>query len=451
MRELKGLKVEKIALHGYGIAHSANRTIFVPYTVPGDVVDIHLTEQRKDIAFGSVTRYVSRPDFTIKPSCDAFGPKAQCGGCDWLMTPYAKQLEWKQELIHGVFDTVIDPHLIQPIVPSPQETGYRNKAFFPVSSRKGRLIFGMYQSWTHSVVPHRACQIQMPIFDVIAQRIIMLAQKAGTQAYQEDSHGGNLRQIGFRSNSDGSQIVVVLVTKSSKLPFTQLLVKHLNTEFPQITGIVQNIQRRRTNVILGDEDKLLFGKPWITEDIRGLKFQVHYKSFLQVNSGTMDLIGKRLALILGSGKRVIDAYSGIGSIGLGLAAACKQLTLIEENPQAVEDARLNAEANKITNVSFYTGRTEIELGKLAHVRSGDKARFESIIVDPPRAGLDPEVIKAIAQANLNQVIYLSCNPMTLARDIKLLSAKGYQVKSLQPFDMFPQTWHIETLVELVKE
>ena len=450
MRELKGLKVEKIALHGYGIAHTGGRTIFIPYTVPGDVVDIHLTEQRKDIAFGNVTNYVSRPDFTIKPSCDAFGPKYQCGGCDWLMVPYPMQVAWKEELIHGVFDTVIDPSVIQPMVPSPKETGYRNKAFFPVSSRKGRLIFGMYQSWTHSVVPHRACQIQMPIFDIIAQRVIMLAQKAGTQAYQEDTHGGNLRQIGFRSNAEGNQIVVILVTKSSKLPFTQLLVKSLTTEFPQITGIIQNIQRRRTNVILGDEDKVLYGSPSITEIIHGLSFRVHYKSFLQVNPGTMDLIGKRMTAMLGGGKRVIDAYSGIGSIGLLMAAANKQISMIEENAQAVEDARLNAENNKITNVAFYTGKTEVELGKLTHHRVGDKARYDSLIVDPPRAGLDPEVIRAIAQSGLSQIIYLSCNPMTLARDIKLLSAKGYRVKSLQPFDMFPQTWHIETLVELIK-
>ena len=442
MKEAKGLKVERIALHGYGIAHFQGKTIFIPYTAIGDIVDIRITQEKKDIAFGSVIRYQSRPKEIIEAPCEAFGPKGQCGGCDWLMAPYKTQLRWKDILIKGIFEPFVDPALIQEITPSPVEYGYRNKAFFPVSSRKGRLIFGMYQSWTHTVIPHKACQIQMPIFDKIAQRVIELAQKSKVQAYEETKHAGNLRQIGFRSSSDGKEILLILVTKSARLPFSNLLVKQITSEFPLITGIIQNIQRNRSNVILGDDDRVLWGKAFITERFHGLSFRVHYRSFLQVNPGASSLIVDTLREQLGSAKRVIDAYSGIGTIGLSLASQIRELSLIEEVPEAVEDARRNAELNKIKDVEFYCGRVEDLLGK---VITRDQY---AIILDPPRSGLAEQVPGVIARARIPKVLYLSCNPMTLARDLKSFLAKGYSLKLLKPFDMFPQTWHIETLAVL---
>jgi len=444
LKELTGLLVEKLALHGYGIAHAIGKTIFIPHTAPGDRVDVVLTQERKDIAFASVKRFQKRAPGLQDPGCEVFGGKDACGGCDWLMAPYKLQLEWKDALVHSVFDSFVDPALIRSIKASPQERFYRNKAFFPVSSAKGRLYYGMYQSWTHTVIPHKQCQIQMPVFDKIAQRVIELAQKAGTQAYQEQKHAGNLRQIGMRSSADGSEIVVVIVTKSARLPFTQLLVKHLCHEFPQIVGIVQNIQRERSNVILGKDDRLLWGKPYITEKILGQSFRVHYRSFLQVNPGTSALILQDMKSLVGAKDKVLDAYSGIGTIGLSLADRAAKLSLIEEVPEAVEDATRNAEINKIRNAEFQLGKVE-EL-----LRKSLRSSYDTIIFDPPRVGLDEAIPSLVAKAGISRVLYLSCNPMTLSRDLKAFFSRGYRLVELQPYDMFPQTWHIETLAVLQK-
>ena len=444
MKDLKSLKIEKIAMQGYGLGYFQGKTIFVPYTVPGDVVEIKYTHQKKDIAFGSVVSYTSRPSGVKDPGCEAFGPKAQCGGCDWLMADYSIQLLWKDELIHSIFDNIVPKERIQPIVASPRDTHYRNKAFYPVTSYKGRLSFGMYRGFTHDVVEHRSCKLQFEEFDAIARRVTILAQKAGIQAYQEEKHGGNLRQIGFRASSDHKEIVLILVTKSTKLPFSNLLVKSLTSEFPKLVGIVQNVNRRRTNVILGDEDKVLFGRPWLNESFMDLKFRVHYRSFLQVNPGTASLAVESIKPFLTGSRNVIDAYSGIGTIGLSLASLCRELTCIEETPEAVEDAKFNAETNNLSNVKFITGKVENVLEKLLDKKSA----HDTIILDPPRSGVDEKVITAISGSALDKIIYLSCNPMTLARDVRHLQGKGFELVSLQPFDMFPQTWHIETLAYL---
>lgn len=448
MNEIKSLRIEKLAMQGYGIARHNGKTFFVSYTAPGDVVNVRVSHQRKDIAFAGVTRYVSRGEGVREPSCEAFGPQAQCGGCDWLMLPYDRQLEQKDLLIRELFEPFVDPAVMHPIVPSPEEEHYRNKAFFPVASHKGRLSFGMYRAFTHEVVPHKSCVLQMPEFDRIARTIIIHAQKAGVEAYREDKHGGNLRQIGFRASSDGKEILVILVTKSGRLAFTNLLVKALTAEYPSIVGIIQNINTRRTNVILGDMDKVLFGRPWINEVFLGQKFRVHYRSFLQVNPGTAELAVRRIRQLLGSPKHVIDAYSGIGTIGLSIASVCGEVTCIEETPEAVEDGSANASLNGVRNVGFIRGRVEDVLAKLLQEKG--RSGIDAMVLDPPRSGLDAKVISAISGVSIPKLIYMSCNPMTLARDIRALMEKGFVVSRLQAFDMFPQTWHIETLVELIR-
>lgn len=445
MKDIQKLEIERIALHGYGIGHGMGRTIFVPYTAPGDLVDIRITLQKKDIAFAEVTRYHQRNPDIITPDCEAFGPPAACGGCDWLMAPYRLQLSWKDHLIRGVFESFVDSSLIKPIVASPQPDHYRNKAFFPVSSRKSMLIYGMYQSRSHYVIPHKSCKIQNTKFDLIAAKVLKLAEKAGVQAYQEAKHSGNLRQIGMRANHDASQIVLILVTKSGRLPFAGLLIKQISTAFPEISGIVQNIQRERSNVILGHEDKLLWGKNYIEERILGNSYRAHYRSFLQVNHGVNSLILECMKTIAGQGKRILDAYSGIGSIALSLASQSHSVLGIEEVPEAVEDARLNAKLNGITNAQFDCARVEDVLDQ------STEHSWDMVVFDPPRSGLADTIPDIIAEAGIREILYLSCNPMTLARDLKAFVSKGYQILEIQPFDMFPHTWHIETLAYLKRK
>jgi 23S rRNA (uracil1939-C5)-methyltransferase len=308
----------------------------------------------------------------------------------------------------------------------------------------GKITFGMYARFSHQIVEHITCENHPPIFDQLANSLMEFCLKAKVEPYNEIEHRGQLRYIGFRCNSDGSQILVILVTLSGKLPFTNLLVKKLTTEFSPIKGIIQNINRQKGNVILGKETKLLYGSENLYDNLCGLKFRVNYRSFWQINTGTMEMIIFFLQDFVKSKDVILDAYCGIGAIGLSLADKVQRVILLEEFPQAIEDAKENAALNKIKNVSFITGKVEDHLADILK-----KEKPDTIILDPPRSGIQQNALEAIMQAEVKQIIYLSCAPMTLARDLNtLLSGEKYKVVFLQPFDMFPNTWHIECLAVL---
>jgi len=445
VKQLFELKIEKLAMGGFGIAYHDSKAIFVPYTAPGDVVDVYVTHERKDHSFAKVSRYVSRGEAYTEPGCDAFGGDNPCGGCDWLMLDYQAQVEHKNTLIEGLFSHFIDPAKIYPTIASPLPKHYRNKVFMPVG-KDGykKLSYGIYARWSHRIVPHAACHNHPPVFDSIAQRIMQLCQKAKVEAYDETSHTGSLRHIGFRCSSDLSEILVVLVTRSAKLPFSGLLVKQLTDEFPAIKGIVQNINREHGNIILGDEEKVLYGRDYIFDTLSNTKFQINYRSFWQINIGTMELIMDSIRSRMNPNANVLDAFCGIGAIGLSLAAEVKSLVLLEELPEAIEDAKQNAAMNGIENISFITGKFEDLLPELVEQNCPD-----TLIMDPPRSGATKESIETIIQSGIKQIIYVSCSPMTLARDLKLLlNSEKYKLQSLQSFDMFPNTWHIECLAVL---
>lgn len=365
------------------------------------------------------------------------------------MLPYPKQVEYKAGLINELFGALIDVERIYPTVASPKEKHYRNKVFLPVSTnaRTGKLQFGIYARWTHQIIPHQACQNHPPLFDSIAQKTIELCQKAGVSAYDEAKQQGTLRHIGLRCNNDQSEVLVVLVTHSARLPFSGLLAKQLTALFPVIKGIIQNVNRNAGNVILGSETKLLYGREYLSDKLSELDFQVGYKSFWQINTATMELI---LDSIRGAIKRdavLLDAFCGIGAIGLAMASQVKELILLEEQEEAIEDAKINAELNGIKNLSYAQGSFQDMLPEVL-----TRHHPQVIIMDPPRSGIDPASLERIKQSGIAKIIYLSCSPITLVRDIKLLLAEDcYSCLSLQSFDMFPNTWHIECLAILEKK
>ncbi len=430
---------------GFGLGFSEGRAIFVPYTAPGDTVDVLITHQRKDHAFGKVSSFSSRGTGTVEPPCEAFGTEIPCGGCDWLMLNYETQLKAKQTLVTELFSSFVNPALISPTLASPQTKHYRNKVFMPFgkTSPSGEISYGIYSRWTHSIVPHTACQNHPPIFDRIAKTIREFCENAGVSPYNEAQHRGQLRHIGFRSSLDGSNVLVILVTLSGKLPFSNLLVKKLNEQFPEIKGIVQNINRERGNVILGAESKLLFGVDHIFDTLSNLQFRISYRSFWQVNIPTMENILCAIRAAIKPQSVVLDAFCGIGAIGLSLASEIQQLILLEELPEAVEDAKSNAALNGIDNVIFYTGSFQELLPQVV-----DSHHPDTVILDPPRSGASADSLQTIISKRIGRVVYLSCAPITLARDLKVLLAGGYELKSLQSFDMFPNTWHIECLAIL---
>lgn len=446
MKQILNLKIEKMAMGGFGIAYAEGKAIFVPCTAVGDIVDIDITVEKKDYAYGKVKKYISCSDSRVEVKCPSFVAEIPCGGCDWLMLKYSEQLKQKNQLLLELFSPFIDKALIYFPAPSPQIKHYRNKVFMPVGKniQTGKITFGMYARFSHQIVEHITCENHPPIFDQLANSLMEFCLKAKVEPYNEIEHRGQLRYIGFRCNSDGSQILVILVTLSGKLPFTNLLVKKLTTEFSPIKGIIQNINRQKGNVILGKETKLLYGSENLYDNLCGLKFRVNYRSFWQINTGTMEMIIFFLQDFVKSKDVILDAYCGIGAIGLSLADKVQRVILLEEFPQAIEDAKENAALNKIKNVSFITGKVEDHLADILK-----KEKPDTIILDPPRSGIQQNALEAIMQAEVKQIIYLSCAPMTLARDLNtLLSGEKYKVVFLQPFDMFPNTWHIECLAVL---
>lgn len=455
MKIINELHIEKVALGGYGIGYHDGKAIFVPYTAIGDVVDVQVSRIRKDYMFAKPVNFVTRSPDIGSETCESFGEVNACGGCDWLMLDYSAQLRYKDNLLQELFGTVAAMPRPHSIVPSPEQRNYRNKVYMPVGKGKDGLAFGIFERWTHRIVPHTHCAINPPAFDTLALRTAQICAKAGVVPYDEAKHSGTLRHIGIRGNRDGSSLLLVLVTRGSKLPFSNLLVKQLTAEFPSLCGIIQNINRERGNVILGEEEKILHGVPYIFDELAGHRFRIHYRSFWQVNSFTADNIISAMAKMLRSGSTVIDAFSGCGAIGICLANKAKQVLCIEENEAATADGEDNAVLNDAANVGFICAKVEDALPALLVASPEGNPVLQEvpdcIVMDPPRAGVQKPALDAIISSGVKRVIYLSCSPMTLLRDIKYLCEAGaYTVKEIRPFDMFPQTWHIETLVMLDK-
>ena len=440
MKVIHELRIEKIAMGGMGLGFNEGKAIFVPYGAIGDLVDVELSLQKKDHAFARVLHYHERGEGVIDPGCEAFGEPNACGGCDWLMLDYPTQLKYKDALVQDLFKQYLPDTEIYTTVASPSAHNYRNKVFMPV----GKEHYGIYARYSHEIIPHKVCRNHPPIFDRLAAKLLELCQKAKVEAYNEQEHTGTLRHIGFRCNRDQSQILVIMVTRTSRLPFSNTIVRGLSEEFPQIVGIIQNINRERTNVILGKDEKLLFGQKHLEDMLSDLNFNIHYRSFWQVNQGSMENILAAIRAKLKPRSHVIDAYCGIGAIGLSLAASIESIVGIEELSEAVHNARENCTINGIGNAQFMIGKTEQLLPDLLKNQNAD-----CIILDPPRGGVEESALWSIRSAGIKDILYLSCSPMSLARDLKvLLSDAKYTLHSISPFDMFPNTWHIEILAHL---
>ncbi|MCB5271534.1 MAG: 23S rRNA (uracil(1939)-C(5))-methyltransferase RlmD [Candidatus Cloacimonetes bacterium] len=436
---IERLIIEKIAMGGSGLGFHEGRAIFVPATAIGDVVTVEITQGKKDHAFARVTEYHSRGEGVIESGCEAFTAPEPCGGCDWLMLDYPTQLKYKEQLMRELFHDY--DSLISGCTPSVKQFHYRNKVYMPVGEG---LNYGIFARYSHQIVPHQACRNHPAVFDDIANLLLELCKKAKVEPYDEEHNSGCLRHIGLRSNHDTSEILLILVCRSARLPFSKTIVQGITEAFPQVVGIVQNINRNKTNVILGDEEKLLFGRNYLQDRLSDLGFRIHYRSFWQVNHGTMENILTVLRAQMKKQYKVIDAYCGIGAIGLSLASEISELVGIEEVPVAVKDATENAGNNGFENARFICGKFEDTLNKLSQDFQAD-----AIILDPPRAGVQESALLAIREAGISKILYLSCSPMSLARDLKiLLKDERYELKALSIFDMFPNTWHIESLAVL---
>lgn len=364
----------------------------------------------------------------------------QCGGCQLQGIPYHKQLEQKQKKT----EELIGPYCrVFPICGMENPYHYRNKVHAVLDHKKGKVISGIYAEGSHRVVPVDSCLIEDEKADEIIVTIRELLQSFKLPVYDEDTGRGLFRHILIRVGKTSGQIMVVLVMASPIFPSKNNFIRVLRQKHPEITTIVQNINDQDTSMVLGEREKVLYGKGYITDTLCGKEFRISPRSFYQINPlQTEKLYQKAIHLASLTGKeRIVDAYCGIGTIGLIASDRVKQVIGIELNEDAVRDAMKNARANNVSNVEFYCD----DAGDFMREMAANGEKVDVVFMDPPRTGSDEIFLASVVQLAPKRVVYISCNPETMARDLEYLTGHGYRAITAWPFDMFPHTYHTEVI------
>lgn len=433
---------------GQGVAKIDGFPVFVPGGLPGESAQIKILNVKKNYGYGKLIEIREKSPYRVEiPKEDMH----KYGGCQLHHMSYEGQLQFKQNLVEQTLTRIgkLQDVNIHPIIGMEQPFHYRNKAQVPVGERNGRLITGFYKPRTHEIIDTDESVIHMEAINDAIKIVKEICSELGVTAYNEEAHTGVLRHIMARFGRKTDELMIVLITRTEKLPHREEIVGKIVAALPNVKSIVHNVNPKRTNVILGEKTQVLWGQDVIYDYIGNVKFAISPRSFYQVNPvQTKVLYDKALAYAGLTGEEiVIDAYCGIGTISLFLAQQAKKVYGVEVVPDAINDAKKNADLNGITNVEFTVGEAETVIPNWA--KEGIHA--DVIVVDPPRKGCDAALLKTIIEMKPKRVVYVSCNPATLARDLGILEAGGYQTEEVQPVDMFPMTMHVECCVLLVKK
>lgn len=423
-------------------------TVFVDGAIKGDIVKGKVTKSKKSYAVADLVEVIKPSELRVDPICSLSGI---CGGCQIMHMDYNEQLKLKEGKIKEDLIRIgkIESPNMLPIIGMDEPYYYRNKAQFPVErTSQGDVNIGFYRKFSHSVVPFETCYIQNKVNDQILDAIKEYIEQSNIKIYDEKTQNGNLRKIMTKVGFETGEIMVVLVSKEKAIPKKQLLVDLLTKHVEGITTIVQNINSKNTNVILGSKNVVLYGSGKITDRIHNLVFEISPHSFFQVNPKQTDaLYSKALEFAeIDKTKTVYDIYCGIGTISLFLAQKAKKVIGIEVVPEAIEDAKRNAELNNLTNTEFHCGKAEYILPEL--FKEGITA--DVVVLDPPRKGCEEAVLTTIAEIKPERIVYVSCNPSTLARDVQILEENGYKLEKAQGVDLFPHSMHVETVALLTR-
>ncbi len=436
-----------LAAGGEGVGRYQGMAVFVPGTVPGDLVRARVVRRYSTHARAELCELLRPSPSRVEPRCPLAG---RCGGCQLQHVAYETQLALKTRLVEDALARIGGLEVaVRPCRPSPREWGYRNKAQFPVAmvgyGRDRRLAAGIYARGTHELVEVDECLIQHPTGNRVLRETVALARERRLQAYDEDSGEGLLRHILVRVGERTGEAMVVLVTSRAELPGARSLARELVSRVPEVACVAQNVNPRRTNVILGERTRVIAGKPFITDYLGPFRFRLSPGSFFQVNPAQAEELCRLVAELAATPGEVVELYSGIGTITLFLAERAAAVTGVESHPEAVADARRNAAANRVGNVRFLAGEAERLLPRLV----AEGMRAEVLVADPPRRGCARSVLEGIPGLGPLRVVYVSCNPATLARDLAVLAASGYRPVEVVPVDMFPMTAHVEAVALLV--
>lgn len=371
----------------------------------------------------------------------------KCGSCQYQGVPYKEQLAVKQKRMKKLLGKFAN---VKPIIGMDDPFYYRNKVHAVFDrDKKGNIICGTYEAKTHKVVPIEECMIEDRISQEIIRTIRDMLKSFRIKTYDEDTGYGLLRHVLVRRGFSTDEIMVVLVIGSPIFPSKNNFVKALRKKYPQITTVVLNVNDKKTSMVLGERDIVIYGKGYIRDTLCGCTFRISPQSFYQVNPVQTEILYKTAIEYAGLGRKetVIDAYCGIGTIGLVAAKRAKNIIGVELNPDAVRDARINAKENKITNARFYQG----DAGEFMENMAENGEHADVVFMDPPRTGSDKKFMSSVIKLNPSRIVYISCGPETLARDLEYLTKHGYDVRKIQPVDMFSFTDHCENICLLTKK
>lgn len=458
------LTIEDITAEGEGIGKLEGFALFVKDTITGDRIRAKIIKVKKNYGYARLTEILEPSPARIEPVCPV---ARQCGGCQLQHMRYEEQLKYKENKVKNCLERIggiriaragektedgQEAAIMEPIMGMEKPFYYRNKAQFPVGRNKeGKLVTGFYAGRTHTVIDTEHCFIQAEINETLVAEVKAFLIEEGIEPYDEEQHQGLVRHILTRVGFTTGEIMVCLVINGEKLPASDKLVARLR-RIEGMTSICLSINREKTNVILGKTIKILWGQGYITDYIGEIKYQISPLSFYQVNPLQTRRLYETVLEYAGlTGNEVVwDLYCGIGTISLFLAQKAKQVYGVEIVPQAVNDARKNAEINSITNVEFFTGAAE-EIIPEKYRDSKGAMRAQIIVVDPPRKGCDERLLETIVQMKPDRVVYVSCDPGTLARDLKYMEGNGYRIDRVRCCDMFGNSVHCEVCVELSRK
>ncbi len=444
--DLVTLEIEDCGIDGEGIGKADGFTVFVKDAVIGDTVTAKIIKAKKNYGYGRLMEVLKPSPYRVEPKCEF---ARQCGGCQLQALSYDQQLVFKTNKVKGHLERIggFTDIPMEPIIGMDELFHYRNKAQFPVGRNKeGKIVTGFYAGRTHNIIENRDCALGVAENKEVLDRVIAHMEKYGIEPYNEATGKGLVRHVLIRYGYFTKEVMVCLILNGNKIPKEEQLVKSL-CEIPGMTSITINVNKKHSNVILGEEIRLLWGQEYITDRIGDISYQISPLSFYQVNPmQTQKLYAKALEYADLHGQETVwDLYCGIGTISLFLAQKAKFVRGVEIVPAAIENAKENAKLNGLENTEFFVGKAEEVLPR-EYKKNGVYA--DVIVVDPPRKGCDETLLETMVEMNPERIVYVSCDSATLARDLKYLCERGYELRKVCPVDQFGMTVHVETVVLL---
>lgn len=442
------IEIHSLGHSGEGVGRFEDFTIFVPQALPGEKVEVKVNDVKKNYAKARLLSVKNSSLLRTLPNCLIYD---QCGGCQLQHMEYEHQLAAKRQTVEDAVSRIgkLENIAIHPTLGSENPWYYRNKMQFPIGMQNNKVVMGCFAQGTHQIVDTDTCLIQHESNNQIVQAVRSIVSELGIDTYDEQTGQGVLRHVLGRVGVATGQVMVVLVTAVETIPRQNELIAQLRHRVPNLVAIIHNINPQKTNVIMGNKTKSLWGSDTIIDKLGPFSFRISARSFFQVNTKQAEVLYNKAVEYAGlSGREtVIDAYCGTGTITLFLARQAQKVYGIEIVEPAIKDARKNAQENGVENVEFAVGDAVEWMPRM--YQKG--LRPEVIVVDPPRAGCERKVLETFAMMQPDRIVYVSCNPSSLARDLAILDEYGYVTKEIQPVDMFPHTFHVETVTLLQRK